>query len=99
MLALDYAWKVLEVDFDEMAYQIRVISDREEKVKFAIRSLDLANRLGRKLLAQYHPDKGHDGTKFLEIQNALESIKFYVNDLIEKHASGSLKPEKVKLVF
>jgi len=99
MLTLNYSWKVLGVDFDKMAYQMRLIPDREEKIRFVTRSLDMANKLGRKLMAQNHPDKGFDGTKFLEIQEALESIKFYTEDLIKAHESGSLKPEKVKLVF
>lgn len=99
MLTLDYAWRILGVDFDKMAYQIRTISDREEKIIFVTRSLDLANKLGRKLMAQNHPDKGFDGTKFLEIQEALNSIKFYTEDLVKAHESGFLKPEKEKLRF
>jgi hypothetical protein len=92
-LPVNQAWKLLGKQFPEIYESIKKLPLARRGEEALIR-LTEAKQIGRKLLAQNHPDVGGNIHKFQSIQDAIASIEFYTHDFLKKLQSKLDEREK-----
>lgn len=87
-MTLARAWEVLGKDVRLVLSPIRSLHTREERVRAVTELLNDAKKLGKRIMADNHPDKSSSPSskiKFGEAQDALFTIESYTNELVSKN--------------
>jgi hypothetical protein len=58
-----------------------------------------AKIIAKKLMAKHHPDKGGDGSEFIKISQALESIDHHTEQLKSEFKEMISRPKKERDIF
>lgn len=92
------AWTTLGRDPAAVMQSIAGAGGLEDRAQAAIRELEKARSLSRKLMAAHHPDRnaGDDeaAVRFRRVSNALDCLEKATADFVAKARGGDLGPRK-----
>ncbi len=82
-MSVGVAWTTL--GFDPQAVLTRLARiPRPNRVEAARQELEFARRAAKRLLAEYHPDRGGDIEKFKEVGNALRALEEHTESFAKR---------------
>ena len=93
------AWTTLGFNFREIIARL-LNTPKNLRVEAAVKELEEARKIDKKLLVMNHPDQGGDPEKFKRISSALQSIEINTSEFAKKMAEYKLEEDdKVRIVF
>jgi hypothetical protein len=98
-MSLGKAWTILGRDPEKVMATLKAVQGMEARSEAAEKAYMRAQKIARGLLAQCHPDRNQGDSaahaKFLQIQAALDTIKYYTEELKEKILEARKKEENL----